>query len=68
MKIFLILLIPAIWAWAITLSLEIRGYFNYALYQDFKEFTMLAVLFFPILAILCTYIIVQTIKQLSESE
>jgi hypothetical protein len=68
MKIVLYLTIPAIWAWAIQLSLEIRSYFNYELYQDYRSITIMFEMLFPILAILCTYIIVKTIRQMSEND
>jgi hypothetical protein len=68
MKIVLYLAIPAIWAWAIQLSLEIRSYFNYELYQDYRNITMLFEMLFPILAVLCTYIIIKVIAQMSKND
>jgi len=37
MRILLALCIPAIWVWAITLSMIVRSYFDYALYQDYYD-------------------------------
>ena len=67
MRILLALCIPAIWAFAITLSMEIRSYFDYALYQDYRSITMMMELLFPIIAVGCTYILWKTIKELSKS-
>ena len=36
MRIFLALCIPAVWVWAITLSVVVRSYFNHDLYQDIE--------------------------------
>ena len=68
MRIFLALCIPAIWVWAITLSVVVRSYFNHDLYQDYRSITMMMELLFPILAVGCTYILWKTIKELSKSE
>jgi|10_taG_2_1085330.scaffolds.fasta_scaffold159145_3 hypothetical protein len=68
MRILLALCIPAIWVWAITLSMIVRSYFDYALYQDYRSITMMMELLFPIIAVGCTYILWKTIKELSKSE
>ena len=68
MRILLALCIPAIWVWAIALSMIVRDYFDYALYQDYRGITMMMELLFPIIAVGCTYILWKTIKELSKSE
>ena len=67
MRILLALCIPAIWAFAITLSMEIRSYFDYALYQDYRNIVTIMELFFPVMAVYCTILLWKTIKELTKS-
>ena len=68
MRILLALCIPAIWVWAIALSMIVRDYFDYVLYQDYRGITMMMELLFPIIAVGCTILLWKTIKELSKSE
>ena len=67
MKILLALCIPAIWVWAIALSMIVRDYFDYALYQDYRNIVTIMELFFPVMAVYCTILLWKTIKELSKS-
>ena len=68
MKIVLYLLIPAIWFWAIALTVVVREWFNTPVYQDFQSFILGVSVLFPSVAIACTYILWQLIKKMSEPQ
>ena len=67
MKIVLALLIPAIWFWAVALGVAIRDFFGDPIYQEFSTFVIGAMIFPSTIAIACTYILVNLIRQLRNS-
>jgi dolichyl-phosphate-mannose--protein O-mannosyl transferase len=69
MKIFLYTMIPAIWFWAITLSVVVQDYLQYPPYQELGTASSLfATLIFPAIAFYCHWLLIDTIKKMSKSE
>jgi len=62
MKYLLLLVIPPIWWWGITLSLLVRDYFDQEIYQGFSMFIFGATLLFPTIAFCATMMIILIIK------
>ena len=61
MKYLLLLAIPPIWWWGITLSLLVRDYFDQEIYQGFSSFIVCATLLFPAIAFCATMVILLTV-------